>query len=218
MATTLPTATATLTHLRDHRAHRYHSCVSTHLLNPHVSGSFIGRDESSNVPASHPRGQGQVKTRHIVKHHVITIKHQTYCSYEQALLVIASLYFFGISFYCFKQFFWIFCKVQFFLQIFSPIAQLAETTWPQGHKVCLAVRKSAQNYPQLSCLHKIFMFCFIGHVKFHRHEGVSYYKKSSGIKLFCGPGFMALCVMSLLKAYIIISSSQLSENFSLPSS
>ena len=67
---------------------------STHHLNPHVSGSFIGRDESSNVPASHPRGQGQVKTRHIVKHHVITIKHQTYCLHEQALLVIASLYFF----------------------------------------------------------------------------------------------------------------------------
>ena len=67
---------------------------STHHLNPHVSGSFIGRDESSNVPASHPRGQGQVKTRHIVKHNIIMIKRQTYCSYEQALLVIASLNFF----------------------------------------------------------------------------------------------------------------------------
>ena len=47
------------------------------------------------------------------------------------------------------------------------------------------------------------MFCFIGHVKFHRHEGVSYYKKSSGIQLF-----VALRVMSLVKGlyhHLIVS-------------
>ena len=52
------------------------------------------------------------------------------------------------------------------------------------------------------------MFCFIGHVKFHIQEGVSYYKKTSGIQLFLRArvyGFMRNEPIEGLYHHLIVS-------------
>ena len=176
---------------------------STHHLNPHVSGSFIGRDESSNVPASHPRGQGQVKTRHIVKHNIIMIKRQTYCSYEQALLVIASLNFFlafpFIALYSSSGFF---ANPNFF-RYFHLLLNWLRPLDPRAIKYASRsgrALKIIHNYPactKSSCFVSQAMSSFID----TRVSVIT--KKSSGIQLFCG--FMCNEPLEGLYHHLIVS-------------
>ena len=134
MATTPPTATGTPTHLRGPRALRYNfhfhifliwilTSLLTFMLM--ISGSLLGRDESSDVPSSHPRGKGQVRARQYQHHQICChCNHDCHCKEERKIITsIAQL----------------------------PEDRLTRLL---PVKYCSRVDKRAQNYPQLSGLRK----------------------------------------------------------------
>ena len=59
MATTLPTAMATLTHLRDHRAHRYHSCLQLIISILMSQGPSLDEMSLAMSPPATPEAKGR---------------------------------------------------------------------------------------------------------------------------------------------------------------